>query len=337
MKNLTIRNSISILAVVVSLNSANTAYAAKHHDHHSHGATTPIGVMGDHLMAEGQWMLSYRFMNMDMEGNRTGTDRVATPLPGFMVSPLQMNMDMHMIGGMLGINDDLTVMLMLPFVSTDMDHVVNGGMMAGTVFNTEASGIGDVKVSATYKMNELGTLLNVGLAIPTGSIDEKDDIPASMGTPVQLPYPMQLGSGTYDLMLGATKIGDMNGMNWGLQGTLTLRTGENDNGYTLGDAINLNAWLAKQFDDGISGSFRLNIKDWDNIDGADTRLAPMPTVPTKNTDLRGGTRVDASVGVNFTMGNHTIGLEYGVPVHQDLDGPQLETDSVITIGWQGTY
>ncbi len=39
----------------------------------------PIGVMGDHMHHKGEWMLSYRYMHMDMEGNRIGTDeRVAT-------------------------------------------------------------------------------------------------------------------------------------------------------------------------------------------------------------------------------------------------------------------
>ena len=57
-------------------------------------------VMGDHLMREGEIMLSYRFMRMDMDGNRSGTNRVSTPLPGYMVSPLEMTMDMHMLGAM---------------------------------------------------------------------------------------------------------------------------------------------------------------------------------------------------------------------------------------------
>ncbi|NOR42674.1 MAG: hypothetical protein GQ572_04995, partial [Gammaproteobacteria bacterium] len=46
------------------------------HDHTRPDSHAPIGVSGDHLMRDGEFMLTYRYMSMDMEGNRTGTDRV---------------------------------------------------------------------------------------------------------------------------------------------------------------------------------------------------------------------------------------------------------------------
>ena len=36
----------------------------------------PIGVMGEHRHKTGEVMLSYRFMHMDMEGYRSGTNRL---------------------------------------------------------------------------------------------------------------------------------------------------------------------------------------------------------------------------------------------------------------------
>ena len=36
----------------------------------------PIGVMGDHMHAKGEWMVSYRFMRMAMSGSRE-TARIA--------------------------------------------------------------------------------------------------------------------------------------------------------------------------------------------------------------------------------------------------------------------
>lgn len=55
----------------------------------------PIGVMGDHAHDKGEWMLSYRFMHMDMQGNRTGTgnidaDTIVTDIPNrFFGRPMQ--------------------------------------------------------------------------------------------------------------------------------------------------------------------------------------------------------------------------------------------------------
>ena len=50
----------------------NSAWAE--HVHERPDTHAPIGVMGDHVMDEGEMMLSYRYMKMEMEGNRTGTD-----------------------------------------------------------------------------------------------------------------------------------------------------------------------------------------------------------------------------------------------------------------------
>jgi hypothetical protein len=120
----------------------------------------------------------------------------------------------------------------------------------------------------------------------------------------------------------------------------TFRTGENDNGYTLGDRYDVTTWASKMVSNSTSLSFRLDLSDWDNIDGADTKLLAMPTVPTKDPNLRGGTRVDALVGVNFVPPGLTslrLAAEVGVPVYQKLDGPQLETDMVFTLGGQYTF
>ena len=63
-------------------------------------------------------------------------------------------------------------------------------------------------------------------------------------------------------------------------------------------------------------------------------------VPTADPNLRGGTRVDVLVGVNFVppaLNSLRLAVEAGVPVYQKLDGPQLETDLVFTLGAQYTF
>ena len=59
---------------------------------------------------------------------------------------------------------------------------------------------------------------------------------------------------------------------------------------------------------------------------------------TANTQLQGGDRLDFSVGINYLFDNgHRLALEYSEPLDQDLRGPQLETDSVLTLGWQKAF
>lgn len=320
--------------------------AANSHLHHAmahglHPGQEPIGVMGTHIHRQGNWMFSYRWMRMRMEGNRDGTDRLAVNEvlgSGYAVAPERMDMDMHMFGVMYGLSDDLTLMLMVPWLDLDMDHVT--GM--GARFTTEANGVGDVSFSTLYRLGRWGNQqlhLNAGLGLPTGSIDERDDTP--MGPNQHLPYPMQTGSGTYDIQPGITWLGEAADLSWGAQALATIRLGENDNDYTLGDRFRLTTWVARQGPSGWGGSLRLDAQWWDDIEGRDTELGPMMAamVPTADPDLRGGRRLDLLVGLGLSpvggiLKGHRLAAEWGFPLHQDLHGPQLETDWTLTLGWQ---
>lgn len=309
------------------------------HDHARPDSHAPIGVMGDHLMREGEVMLSYRYMRMEMDGNRDGTDRVDVPLPGYMVSPLAMDMEVHMFGAMYAPDDKLTLMLMLPYTSISMDHRVN---MNSKEFTTEANGIGDVKLTATYGLFAepgIDFLFNLAVSAPTGSIDEQDRTTGP--NEVHLPYPMQLGSGTWDFIPGLTFVQTKADWSWGAQALYTIRTGSNDNGYTLGNRLEATTWVAKRLAKSTSLSVRIKAMDWDNIDGSDDKLMLPPTaVPTADPNLRAGKRVDALVGINFVpmaLTSLRLAAEAGAPIYQSLEGPQLETDLVFTLGAQYTF
>jgi hypothetical protein len=168
--------------------------------------------MGDHTHAKNGWMLSYRYMNMQMDGMRSGTERVSSSDvfdANYAVAPESMSMEMHMLGAMYPPTDKLTLMVMANYIETEMNHLVNpavAGMINGgeSGFTTESSGLGDLKISALYRFYLEGNHkahFGLGLSLPTGSIDEKDDTPAMGGRQrQQLPASMQLGSGTFDLL-----------------------------------------------------------------------------------------------------------------------------------------
>jgi hypothetical protein len=63
--------------------------------------------MADHTHEAGEVMLSYRFMQMRMDGLRDGTDRIGAGdvLQQFPVTPLTMPMSMSMIGVMYAPTD----------------------------------------------------------------------------------------------------------------------------------------------------------------------------------------------------------------------------------------
>ncbi len=302
----------------------------------------PLGVMGDHTHEKGEYMLSYRFMHMSMEGNRTDTDRVSTAdvLADFMVTPLEMPMQMHMFGIMYAPSDVVTLMLMAPYVDISMDHETRTGGM----FTTEASGLGDVSLNALIGLKREGgpfrAHLHAGVSLPTGSIESEGVTPMSNGQDVQLPYPMQLGSGTFDLKPGVTLLAMGEAWSWGAQGQGVIRLGENDHEYTLGNRLSLTSWAAYKPLDQFSVSVRGLVQTWGDIDGADPAASVNPmVVPTARTDLRGGTRLDIPVGINLyapsgALAGHRLAAELYLPVYQSLNGPQLETDWMLMVGWQ---
>jgi len=65
-------------------------------------------------------------------------------------------------------------------------------------------------------------------------------------------------------------------------------------------------------------------------------------VQTANPDFQGGETLEALFGVNllgqtgYTRG-HRLAFEFGFPLVRDLNGPQLETDYMFTLGWQKAF
>ncbi|MEM9233280.1 MAG: transporter [Pseudomonadota bacterium] len=322
----------------------------------------PIGVMGDHLHDKGEWMVSYRAMVMQMEGNRIGTDNVssaeiATTVPNrfgmpptLRVVPEDMQMTMHMVGAMYAPTDNITLMVMGNYLTKEMDHTTFAGGMGSDVlgnFTTEVSGIGDTSVTALFRLwkKEHAQIHGgIGLSLPTGSIDETDTVLTPMNTrPIlRLPYPMQLGSGTYDLLPSLTFTNKSHDAQFGAgaQYSGIIRTGENDEGYTYGDQHQLTAWGAWSPDPRISFSLRGTAMTKDQIDGSDPVIrAP---VQTANPDFQGGETVELGLGVNLlaiggVLDGHRLGAEVSFPLYRDLNGPQLETDWTATIGWQYAF
>lgn len=320
----------------------------------------PIGVMGDHRHAKGEWMISYRFMHMDMDGNLQGDNAIspdqivaslAHPFAGpdkVRVVPTSMRTDMHMLGMMYAPSDRLTLMLMLNYLETDMRHITYDGMMGSTRLGTFAAsnnGLGDTSVSALWGLVDhphARLHLNFGLSLPTGSIDEQGTAlaPTGMRMTMRMPYAMQLGSGTYDLKPGLTYSGDKGLWTWGAQYLATLRLGRNDEDYSLGDKQALTAWGSYLLHDGVSASLRASYAHTQDIDGDDAQIrAPVQTANPAN---YGGDNINLGLGINLVgqtgvLRGHRLAVEYQLPIHQDANGVQMEMDSMLTVGYQYAY
>jgi hypothetical protein len=351
---------LSALPAPANAEADNDDYTSGHKDHgyrsargHAHHVVdradshAPIGVMAEHTHGAGDWMVTLRYMRMEMDGNRNNTSRLSTSdvrARGYAVVPTRMDMEMFTFGLMYAPTDWLTLMAMVPYKTLEMDH--KAGMPLGAVkFTTRTKGVGDIRLAALFPLvlEERHRLhATAGVSAPTGSIDEKDETPLDPGATRNLPYPMQIGSGTWDVLLNTTYVYERRKWSAGSQLSGVVRTGENDNDYTLGDRFNATGWFQYLWVSEVSTSIRFNYEWWDNIDGSDPDLGAAPfVVPTADPDLRGGQRLDMLFGINIepkgVLKGHRFAIESGLPVYQDLDGPQLETDWIFTAGWQLSF
>lgn len=316
-----------------------------HHHHHHHSAA-PIGVMGDHLHPTGEWMASYRFMFMRMSENFDGTHSISDAEvlgSGYMVSPTDMDMEMHMIGLMYAPSERLTLMAMFHYLDLSMNHVRSDmavmNMGGPKRFNTSSRGMGDTTLTALFRVSQNSHQVvhaGLGVILPTAETDKSDVIPGPGNT--RLPYPMQLGAGSWGLAPSIT-INSHHGLwSWGAQASAKIYLDDNDEGYRLGNRAEATVWAARQLSDQASLTVRTAFSTWEDIHGRDKNLLPLP-VPTADPDLRGGSQLDVAVGLKLLSPSHAIefGIEAGVPVWQDLDAPQLGTDWFLTLGTQFSW
>ncbi len=349
--------SVLSTAISLSLLTASPAVLA-HYDGGRADSHAPISVMGDHTHSKGEWMLSYRYMGMGMSGAKSGSESLSTDeafaeIPGMGMMnmkalPYDMTMEMHMLGAMYAPTDNLTLMAMLPYSTNEMTTKTRMTMMGNTTqgeFDTETSGIGDVSVGGLYKFydeNGYRLHLNMVFGLPTGSIEEEDYIPMA-GQELQLPYPMQLGSGSYELRPGLTLNKQYDSWSWGAQVSAKIPLDENDQGYELGSSKYLTAWAAKPVSPWASVSVAAYKSWWTSINGSaeDLTISPMMN-PAADPDAKGGQRLDIGVGLNLLGKNgalkgHRLAMEYKAPVQESLHGIQMETDYTFTVGWQKAF
>lgn len=342
--------AFSCLSILTAQETETTTHSGNEgHNHSRPDSHAPIGVMGDHTHNKGGFMFSYRAMYMGMEGMLNGSDDISAANVlaegGFPVTPTEMTMQMHMLGVMYAPSDRVTLMAMTSYKANDMDLVI---IASDTPFNTNATGLGDTKIGALVSLvdkNNHKVHANASLSIPTGSVDNRDDIPVLNNA--LLAYPMQTGSGTWDPSMGVTYTSHKGLFGWGAQTMFTFPVGNNDKEYSLGEKTEATAWGSIQAADFISFSTRLKFTKTGNIQGAaDDLTTPFVAgngntiilanfMPVFNTENSGRTQLDLNFGSNLVIKSVKglrVGLEVGLPVYQDVNGIQMKNTIAGTIG-----
>lgn len=297
----------------------------------------PIDLMGTHIHVKGGLMMTYRYMNMSMKDMMQGSSAANDMeiFQSYMVAPQSMSMQMHMLSAMYAPTDKLTFMVMINCQSNQMKMK----MMNGMSFNTSSKGLGDTRALALFKLAGKGkNSLNaqLGVSVPFGNIAVVDNTP--MNPETKLAYPMQLGSGTWDPMMGVNYQYTGNKVVAGFQFNHIIRFNQNSEGYNLGDVSSANAWVGYLVNDRFNVNFGGRLQYNAQIQGKDADFNEM-MMPLFNKLNSGFRMASAIASANYfildgPVKNTRIGASITVPIWQYFIGTQMKRQQGFTFGLQ---
>ncbi len=299
----------------------------------------PPGVSGHFTLDAGEILWSFTYSRDDMLGNRNGTAPLFQQdvLDLFTVAPISMLTKTLSLELRLGITDRFTLAVSAPYIFRDdlneTETVIFGGF---------SNDVGDLKVNTLWNLLDPGAhilTLGMGVSIPTGEINERGRTATS--SRAQLPFNMQTGSGSWDLIPSLSFMTQNEAGTFGGQVGATIRLNENNRDYKLGDRFDMTTWVSYNVNEWIALSARVVYEEWGSVTGPDPDTNGLED-PRANPFATGGVRAQLPFGVTLhiregALKGHRLSVEYLTPIHEDLNGPQLQADNTILLGWQVAF
>jgi hypothetical protein len=317
------------------------------------GGNMPLNIFGGGIPEPKEFRFKFSQMIMEMGPLRDGTDEISNDdLIGsangtnFPALPTNMQMYMTMIGAAYSFSDDFAVMGMTSYIENTMRMNLNNG----NDFTMTSGGVGDVTLLAKYRAyaddnlvptNQVSVLF--GLSLPSGSINKKfsnhtnDTFNGSL-----LPFKMQLGSGTVDPIIGLTYQGSRDPFWWGFNTQLEVHIYDNQQGYRRAQELRYDFYAMKQVHDKVvvhaqlngwyEGKFSDEAYDVRVFGAGHNALSTANNLisPLFDPDNYGGHKLHFGLGVQFQpLPLHVMELTASVPIHQDLNGPQLQDNWMV--------
>ena len=317
------------------------------------GGNMPLNIFGGGIPEPKEFRFKFSQMIMEMGPLRDGTDEISNDdLIGsangtnFPALPTNMQMYMTMIGAAYSFSDDFAVMGMTSYIENTM-HM---NLKNGKDFTMTSGGVGDITLLGKYRAyaddnlvptNQVSVLF--GLSLPSGSINKKfskhtnDTFNGSL-----LPFKMQLGSGTVDPIIGLTYQGSRDPFWWGFNTQLEGHIYDNEQGYRRAQELRYDFYAMKQVHDKVvvhaqlngwyEGKFSDEAYDVRVFGAGHNALSTANNLisPLFDPDNYGGHKLHFGLGVQFQpLPLHVMELTASVPIHQDLNGPQLQDNWMV--------
>lgn len=184
-------------------------------------------VIAENKVPPPKFYLAYSYYHYDLDGRTAANTKIYT----FGKSTV----DFHMVTATWLYNPKWKFLTFVPYTKT-MVETIYEPKVADLKTRDYSGGLGDVRLMAVTAFTENPlhtTLADVGVTLPTGSIDQYFTSAPNQ----RAAYNMQLGSGTVDLVAGVTVTNKLDDFISALRGQVTVRGGRNANGYNLGNEV----------------------------------------------------------------------------------------------------
>ena len=307
----------------------------------------PMGVIGADMPAAGKLVLSITPIFANLSGIKMGTRTVSnefivSTVPFFLnprqtvrIVPQNIAVATQILCLNYGVTKDFAMILTAGVVERNLDALTFKGTTGirplghnypGTV------GLTDFTLSGVYRIyqdevNRLQFIL--GFSFPTGANSATFTnflLPDGSRRDIRGFYGMQPGAGTFDVLPGVIYAGYLGPWSWGLSYRGRFPLGANPEGYRWGDLHEFNGWAGYTWTPGLTTTFRVSGSTQGPIRGFDPEIRG-PAVPA-NPLFYGGQRIELFGGATISgkfigYENTTLAVEAGLPVYQNLNGPQI--------------
>lgn len=265
---------------------------------------------------------SYNFFHYQMKGDSAAN----TNIYKFGESTV----DLSLLSATWMYSPSWTFVALLPHITNRVETIYEP-TAAGLNFKTidTTRGIGDLRLMAVTPVSVAPahfTLIDIGMTAPTGSINEYFTSAPNQ----RAAYNMQLGSGTPDLVVGATVTNTSNQLVSSARGQITVRGGRNANGYALGNDFlskissiyNVNSY----FSSGLVGNYHIRgavVGKDEKYELHNNYVSPVTTIAGDGHQFYHEAQQNWDVNIMAkaqtpSFSNFNATLEVGVPVAQGM-------------------
>lgn len=306
----------------------------------------PMGVFGADMPAKGKLVLAIMPIWANLSGQRIGARGVSSEYivanvpwwvdPTKKLRLVPQNIAVASQTGVIsyGLSDNLAVVVTASIVEKRLEALTfkgpSGIVPLGRSY-PDTFGLADFTTSGVYRIyqDQVHRLqVNLGFAYPLSFNTARFDLLQPDGTVANLRafYGMQPGSGTFDIMPGVVYAGNIGQWSWGLSYRARIPLAKNPENWRFGDLHEFNGWGGYTLIPGVTTTFRVSGSTQGQIAGFDPEILGR-AVPT-NPAFYGGQRIELFGGgvlsgklIGFDAAS--IAFEAGLPVYQNLNGPQI--------------